>query len=171
MDIDIDVGKKALKVASDNINVRGAWLHVLGDLIQSVGVMIGGAVIWVKPEWQIVDLICTLLFSALVLFTTVRMLRDILEILMESTPREIDVKSLEKGLIDIEGVIAIHELHIWAITMGKTLLACHVTIHPDANADVILHKVISYCEQAFNISHVTVQIERKRGILLTNGDL
>ncbi|XP_020252688.1 metal tolerance protein 1-like [Asparagus officinalis] len=144
-----------------NINVHSAYLHVLGDSIQSIGVMIGGAIIWYKPEWKILDLICTLLFSVIVLVTTINMLRNILEVLMESTPREIDATRLEKGLCEMEGVVAIHELHIWAITVGKVLLACHVTITPEADADLVLDKVIGYINREYNISHVTIQIERQ----------
>ncbi|CAJ1950557.1 unnamed protein product [Sphenostylis stenocarpa] len=143
-----------------NINVQGAYLHVLGDSIQSIGVMIGGAVIWYKPEWQIVDLICTLIFSVIVLGTTINMLRNILEVLMESTPREIDATKLERGLLDMEDVVAVHELHIWAITVGKVLLACHVKIRREADADMVLDKVIDYIKRVYNISHVTIQIER-----------
>ncbi|KAL6543964.1 Metal tolerance protein 1 [Orobanche gracilis] len=143
-----------------NINVEGAYLHVLGDSIQSVGVMIGGAIIWYKPEWKIIDLICTLIFSVIVLGTTIRMLRNILEVLMESTPREIDATMLERGLCEMEEVYAIHELHIWAITVGKVLLACHVTVKPEADADMVLDKVIDYIKREYNISHVTIQIER-----------
>ncbi|KAG1371563.1 metal tolerance protein 1 [Cocos nucifera] len=143
-----------------NINVHSAYLHVLGDSIQSIGVMIGGAIIWYKPEWKIIDLACTLIFSVVVLLTTIKMLRNILEVLMESTPREIDATRLEKGLCEMDGVVAIHELHIWAITMGKVLLACHVTITPEADADRILHEVIGYIRSEYNISHVTIQIER-----------
>ena len=84
--------------------------------IQSVGVMIGGAIIWFKPEWRIVDLVCTLFFSVIVLGTTINMLRNILEVLMESTPREIDATKLESGLLEMHEVIAIHELHIWTWT-------------------------------------------------------
>ncbi|KAK3025178.1 hypothetical protein RJ639_043064 [Escallonia herrerae] len=144
-----------------NINVQGAYLHVLGDSIQSVGVMVGGALIWYKPEWKIIDLICTLIFSVIVLGTTVKMLRNILEVLMESTPREIDATRLEKGLCEIDEVVAIHELHIWAITVGKVLLACHVKIKPDADADMVLDKVVDYIKREYNISHVTIQIERE----------
>ncbi|CAM8990431.1 unnamed protein product [Rhodiola kirilowii] len=143
-----------------NINVQGAYLHVLGDFFQSIGVMIGGAIIWFKPEWKIVDLICTLLFSIIVLATTIRMLRNILEVLMESTPREIDATRLEKELCEMEEIVTIHELHIWAITIGKVLLACHVIIKPDADADMVLEKVIEYIRRVYNISHVTIQIER-----------
>ncbi|XP_014521632.1 metal tolerance protein 1 [Vigna radiata var. radiata] len=151
---------KAKKKKQWNINVQGAYLHVLGDSIQSIGVMIGGAVIWYKPEWQIVDLICTLIFSVIVLVTTINMLRNILEVLMESTPREIDATKLERGLLDMEDVVAVHELHIWAITVGKVLLACHVKIRREADADVVLDKVIDYIKRVYNISHVTIQIER-----------
>lgn len=143
-----------------NINVQGAYLHVLGDSIQSVGVMIGGGIIWYKPEWKIVDLICTLVFSVVVLWTTIKMLRDILEVLMESTPREIDATKLKTGLLEMEEVVAVHELHIWAITVGKILLACHVKVTPQADADLVLDKVIEYIRKEYNISHVTIQIER-----------
>jgi zinc transporter 2 len=144
-----------------NINVQGAYLHVLGDSIQSVGVMIGGAIIWYKPEWKIIDVICTLVFSVVVLVTTIRMLRNILEVLMESTPREIDATKLEKGLCEMDEVVAIHELHIWAVTVGKVLLACHVIVKPEADADMVLDKVIDYIRREYNISHVTIQIERQ----------
>lgn len=144
-----------------NINVQGAYLHVLGDSIQSIGVMIGGAIIWIKPEWKIVDLICTLIFSVIVLGTTIKMLRSILEVLMESTPREIDATMLEKGLCEMDEVVAVHELHIWAITVGKVLLACHVKVRPEANADMVLDNVISYIKREYNIYHVTIQIERE----------
>jgi zinc transporter 2 len=151
---------KDKKEEKKNINVQGAYLHVLGDSIQSIGVMIGGAVIWYKPEWKIIDLICTLIFSIIVLGTTINMLRNILEVLMESTPREIDATKIETGLCEMDEVLAIHELHIWAITVGKVLLACHVKIRPEANAEMVLDKVIDYIRHEYNISHVTVQIER-----------
>ncbi|KAI3833982.1 hypothetical protein MKW98_021782 [Papaver atlanticum] len=100
-DSTIIVGKENKK---RNINILGSYLHVLGDSIQ---------------KWNKIDLICTLIFSIIVLGTTIRMLRNIMEVLMESTPREIDVTMLAKDLCEIEEAIAIHELHIWAITVGK----------------------------------------------------
>ncbi|KAG5551638.1 hypothetical protein RHGRI_009905 [Rhododendron griersonianum] len=143
-----------------NINVQGAYLHVLGDSIQSVGVMIGGGLIWYNPNWKIIDTICTLIFSVIVLGTTIKMIRNILDVLMESTPREVDATKLGKGLCEMDEVVAVHELHIWAITVGKILLACHVKINPEADADMVLDKVIDYIRREYNISHVTIQIER-----------
>ncbi|XP_072959398.1 metal tolerance protein 1-like [Typha angustifolia] len=157
---DISTANSAKK-KKRNINVHSAYLHVLGDSIQSIGVMIGGAIIWYKPEWKIIDLICTLIFSVVVLVTTIKMLRSILEVLMESTPREIDATRLEKGLCEMDGVVAVHELHIWAITVGKVLLACHVTVTPEADADLVLDKVVGYIRREYNISHITIQIERQ----------
>ncbi|KAG5566112.1 hypothetical protein RHGRI_001898 [Rhododendron griersonianum] len=154
-----DLPKKKEK-KKRNINVQGAYLHVLGDSIQSFGVMIGGAMIWHEPKWKIIDVICTLFFSAIVLGTTIKMLRNILEVLMESTPREIDATKLEKGLSEMHEVVAVHELHIWAITVGKILLSCHVKIKPEADADMVLDKVTDYIRKQYNISHLTIQIER-----------
>ncbi|KAL8136236.1 hypothetical protein AgCh_010729 [Apium graveolens] len=89
------------------------------------------------------------------------MLGNIWEVLMENTSREIDAIRLEKGLCEIDEVVAIHELHIWAITVGKVLLACHVKVKPEADADMILDKVVDYIKKKYNISHVTIQIERE----------
>ncbi|XP_042454826.1 metal tolerance protein 1-like [Zingiber officinale] len=155
------VSSKHVKGKTRNINVHSAYLHVLGDSIQSVGVMIGGAIIWWKPEWKLIDMVCTLFFSVIVLITTIKMLRDILEVLMESTPRQINATKLEEGLCQLDGVVAIHELHIWAITVGKVLLACHVMIAPEADAELILDMVIGFINREYNISHVTIQIERQ----------
>ncbi|KAF9601924.1 hypothetical protein IFM89_023988 [Coptis chinensis] len=72
---------------------------------------------------------------------------------MESTPNEIDVTRIEKGLCEMHEVMAIHELHIWAIIVGKILLACHVKIKPDADADVVLDKMVDYLNREYNISN------------------
>ncbi|KAG0613824.1 hypothetical protein M758_6G131900 [Ceratodon purpureus] len=142
-----------------NLNLEGAYLHVLGDALQSVGIIIGGAAIWYNPEWKIIDVICTLMFSMLVLSTTIQMLKDILHILMESTPREINAQAVKVGLEELPGVIAIHELHIWALTMGKTLLTCHIQATPRADHDEVLKIVVDYLETRFKITHATIQIE------------
>ncbi|WZZ51726.1 hypothetical protein YC2023_051833 [Brassica napus] len=91
---------------------------------------------------------------------TPKMLRSILDVLMESTPREIDAKQLEKGLMEIEEVVSVHELHIWAITVGKVLFSCHVKIKQEANDAMVLNKVTDYIWREYSISHVTIQIER-----------
>ncbi|XP_052187098.1 metal tolerance protein A1 isoform X2 [Diospyros lotus] len=144
-----------------NINLQGAYLHVMADMIQSVGVMLAGLIIWAKPKWFAVDLVCTLIFSIFALGSTAPMLRDILCILMERTPSDVDVSSLEIGLKCIKGVHDVHDLHVWAITVGKTVLSCHVIVEPGINPNELLLKIRDYCERTYSIHHVTVQIEQK----------
>ncbi|KAL8531131.1 hypothetical protein ACS0TY_007954 [Phlomoides rotata] len=142
-----------------NINIQGAYLHLVTDLIQSVGVMVAGSIIWLKPEWLMVDLGCTLIFSIAALITTLPMLKNIFHVLMERAPNDIDTAHLENGLKLIAGVRDVHDLHVWAITLGKHVLSCHVVIGPEVGHDEILHDVREYCEKTFGIHHVTVQIE------------
>lgn len=142
-----------------NINLQGAYLHVMADLIQSVGVMIAGAVIWAKPDWLVVDLICTLIFCVISLGTTVPTLSNIYSILMERTPSEINITKLESDLKGMKGVEDIRDLHIWAITVGKNVLSCHVVAEPGIGSTDLLNRIRHYCEKAHKIHHVTVQIE------------
>lgn len=143
-----------------NINIQGAYLHLVTDLIQSVGVMVAGSIIWWKPGWLVVDLGCTLIFSVVALSTTLPMLKNIFYVLMERAPSDIDTAALETGLKLIEGVRDVHDLHIWAISLGKSVLSCHVVVGPEVGADEILHDVREYCEKTFRVHHVTVQIEQ-----------
>lgn len=83
------------------------------------GVLIASIVIMVKPSWTIVDPICTVLFSILVMFTTYRLVWDSLGILMEGTPTHIDPEEIESGLLEIPGVVLVHDLHVWNLTAGK----------------------------------------------------
>ncbi|PON85129.1 Cation efflux protein [Trema orientale] len=142
-----------------NINIQGAYLHVMVDMIQSVGVMLAGAIIWAKPDWIIVDLMCTFIFSVLSLSTTISMLKNIYGILMERTPSEIDISGLEKDLKSIKGVQDIHDLHVWALTVGKVVLSCHVIAEPAVNSSLLIHKIRDYCERTYKIHHITIQIE------------
>ncbi|KAK2382278.1 cation efflux superfamily protein [Trifolium repens] len=150
-------GKRNMNVL--NINIQGAYLHVMTDMIQSIGVMIAGGVIWAKPEWFMVDLLCTLIFSVLSLSTTLPMLRNIFGILMERTPSEINIIQLENGLRSIKGVQEVHDLHVWAITVGKLFLSCHVVAEPGISSIHLLDKIKHYCEDTYQIQHVTIQIE------------
>ncbi|KAF3554281.1 hypothetical protein F2Q69_00011788 [Brassica cretica] len=93
----------------------------MADMIQSLGVLIGGGIIWVKPKWVLVDLICTLVFSSFPLAATLPMLKNIFWILMERAPREMDIEKVERGLKCIKGVKIVHGLHVWEITVEGEL--------------------------------------------------
>ncbi|CAH8282438.1 unnamed protein product [Eruca vesicaria subsp. sativa] len=142
-----------------NINIQGAYLHAMADMIQSLGVMIGGGIIWVKPKWVLVDLICTLVFSSFALAATIPMLKNIFGILMERAPRDVDIEKLERGLRRINGVKVVHDLHVWEITVGRIVLSCHVLPEPGASSLEIITNVRNFCRKTCGIHHVTVQVE------------
>ncbi|KAL1196681.1 Metal tolerance protein B [Cardamine amara subsp. amara] len=142
-----------------NINIQGAYLHAVADMIQSLGVMIGGGIIWVKPKWVLVDLICTLVFSGFALAATLPMLKNIFGILMERVPRDIDIEKLEKGLRRIDGVKIVYDLHVWEITVGRIVLSCHILPEAGASPREIVSCVRNFCRKSCGIYHVTVQVE------------
>ncbi|KAL9228699.1 hypothetical protein vseg_004251 [Gypsophila vaccaria] len=147
------------KTSVTNMNLQGAYLHVLTDMIQSIGVMITGAMIWVKPNWVVIDLLCTSVFSVIALFSTLSMLSNVIGTLMERTPREIDVVGLRHGLRNLKGVFEVHDLHVWSITPGKTVMSCHVMLEVGVDSKETLHSIRQLCERSYHIHHVTVQIE------------
>ncbi|KAF8102716.1 hypothetical protein N665_0196s0011 [Sinapis alba] len=131
----------------------------MADMIQSLGVMIGGGIIWVKPKWVLVDLICTLVFSAFALAATLPMLKNIFGILMERAPRGMDLEKLERVLKRINGVKIVHDLHVWEITVGRIVLSCHVLSEPGASSKEIVSDVRNFCRKICGIYHVRVQTE------------
>ncbi|KAI1723058.1 cation efflux family domain-containing protein [Ditylenchus destructor] len=146
-------------VVSTNINVRAAFIHVIGDLIQSVGVLIAALIILWNEEWSIVDPICTLLFSVIVVSTTVYVVRDALVVLLEGRPSNIDFRVVFDSLENIEGVRKVHDLRIWALTMDKVAISVHLEIAPDAQAQIILKNTTLMLREKFNVHESTVQIE------------
>jgi len=143
-----------------NINVRAALVHALGDALQSLGVMIAAALIWWKPSFAIADPICTVLFSIIVLFTTIRIMREAVLVLMEATPDAIDATTVANELRNIPGVLRIHDLHIWSLSIGHPALSVHITIDPIRidNADA-LQAAQELLSRKYRITHTTIQIE------------
>ncbi|CAO3565493.1 unnamed protein product [Mortierella alpina] len=152
-----------------NINVKAATLHVIGDLISSVGVLLASLIIMFKPSWTIVDPICTILFSILVMFTTYRLVLDSLGILMEGTPTHIDPEEIQASLLEIPGVDVVHDLHVWNLTAGKPSMAVHLQLAPVypvtkqdlsmADYDRILTEAQNVVCGRFQIHHSTIQLE------------
>jgi cation diffusion facilitator family transporter len=109
--------------AAVDVNMRGAYLHVLADLLQSIGVAFAGALIWWNPALRWVDPACTFLFSAAVLATTAALLRDISDVIMERTPRGVNAQAVAAGLLGLPGVLSVHDLHVWAVRSLATDIA------------------------------------------------
>ncbi|XP_071993192.1 proton-coupled zinc antiporter SLC30A2 isoform X1 [Engystomops pustulosus] len=142
-----------------NPSVRAAFIHVIGDLLQSIGVLVAAFVIYFKPEYKIIDPICTFLFSVLVLGTTLTILRDVLLVLMEGTPKGVDFNMVKDTLLSIKGVKALHSLHIWALTVSQPVLSVHIAINEDANSQMVLKEASSELQSKFHFHTTTIQIE------------
>ncbi|XP_048513851.1 zinc transporter 2-like [Athalia rosae] len=143
-----------------NINVRAAVIHVVGDLIQSIGVFVAAIVIKNYPSAKLADPICTCVFSLIVLFTTVPVLRDSINVLMEGFPHHFEYTDILKAFCNIEGVQTAHNLHIWSLTLDKYALAVHLAINNTADSDVVLKSALKYIRRELEIEIATVQVER-----------
>lgn len=142
-----------------NINVRAAFIHVVGDFIQSMGVFIAALVIYFKPTWNIVDPICTFLFSILVVLTTVAIIKDVMNVLMEGMPKGFDYSQVESTFMQIDGVVKVHNLRIWALSLDKTALSAHLAIKPGTSPQDILRTATRNIHETYNFFEMTLQIE------------
>ncbi|EFN51913.1 hypothetical protein CHLNCDRAFT_37115 [Chlorella variabilis] len=143
-----------------NMNMRGAIIHVIGDFVQSIGVAVAGALIWLHqddPRWYIADPICTFMFAGLVLWTTRAILRDIGDVLMERVPRGLCIKTIHDDLSRVRGVESVSDLHVWSLTPGIPLLCAHVNLSSEADPTEVLHALTSHC-RSLGIEHSTIQL-------------
>ncbi|XP_049533229.1 zinc transporter 2 [Anopheles darlingi] len=143
----------------ENINVRAAFIHVLSDFVQSLGVFIAALVIYFKPEWNIIDPICTFLFSVLVLGTTIAIMKDAIVVLMEGTPKYLDYTEVMQTFLQIEGVVRVHNLRIWALSINKIALAAHLAVEPNTNTELVLRQATQTVHAKYRFFETTLQIE------------
>ncbi len=147
--------------ADDNPVIRAAYIHILGDMIQSAGVLIAALIIYffqdTHPGVRIVDPICTFCFAIIVLCTTFPVSRDCFYVLLESTPRDLDIESLYSDLSSIEGVISVHDIHLWNISIGRPSIALHIICE---NQKDTLKTATQTCKN-YGIKHCTIQTESK----------
>ncbi|XP_077446675.1 proton-coupled zinc antiporter SLC30A2 [Stigmatopora argus] len=150
-----------VRVQQANASVRAAFVHVVGDLLQSVSVLVSAIIIFFKPEYKMADPICTFLFSILVLCTTFTIMRDILIVLMEGTPAGVRYGEVRDGLLAVKGVTAVHNLHIWALTVNQAVLSAHVAIDESIDAQTVLREMTQACYSSYNFHSITIQMERQ----------
>ncbi|WP_426737557.1 cation diffusion facilitator family transporter [Plantibacter sp. 2H11-2] len=147
--------------AKESINLKGASLEVLGDLLGSVGVILAAIVIF-TTGWTYADPIIGVAIGLFILPRTWNLTRQALRILMESAPTHIDMASLERDVLAVPGVVALHDLHVWTITSGMDSATGHITVSADFQYDVVLEQVLSVLKRGHGIDHVTVQCEPER---------
>ncbi|WP_282138188.1 cation diffusion facilitator family transporter [Rossellomorea aquimaris] len=141
-----------------NLNVRSAFLHVLGDMLGSVGAIAAGLLIYFF-NWNLADPIASVMVAILIVISGWRVTKDSIHILMEGSPKGIDMEDVKNSLAAAPGVIEVHDLHVWCITSGFTALSCHVVVGNEVNRDTILLRLSAYLEEEFGIHHSTIQVE------------
>jgi zinc transporter 2 len=148
------------KHEAKNLNLRAAFIHAMGDLVQSIGVLIAAVVIKLNPDYIIADPICTFIFSILVLFTTLAILRDAMGILMEAKPDGYEYDRILGALQALNGVKAVHSLHVWSLSAEKVALSVHLAIDESVSQDDVLNMATNILKQKFHLYHTTIQVEK-----------
>jgi cobalt-zinc-cadmium efflux system protein len=145
------------------INVRAAFLHVLSDAVASVGVVGTAVLMWARPSLWWIDPVLSLAIALLILWGAINLVVEITHILMESVPGHLDVAAVSRTMEAAggEGVVAVHDLHIWTISSGMYALSAHLVVSPDclARCDGILAGVKQRLRAEYGIDHTTLQIE------------
>ena len=148
-------------VARD-VNLRSAFLHMAGDTLSTAAVIAGGVgILYTGQNW--IDPVLSLLIAALILWTSFDIVRETLNILLEGTPRGVALNDIRNGMEAVEGVINVHDLHVWSLGSHSHALACHVTIAdiPPSESACILVKLKHVLRNHFQISHTTIQFEHR----------
>jgi len=150
-----------------SLNLRGAYLHVLSDLLGSIGAVIAAVAI-VLTGWAAADAVAGGLIAGLILFSSWALVREAVDVLMEAVPAHVDVDALRRALEGVPGTEEVHDLHVWSLTTGRYALSAHAVVPTCAPGDGdghgddrILAAMAEVCARDFHIEHVTIQIEHE----------
>ena len=143
----------------DNLNIRGALLHVVGDLLASVAAIVAATVIILMPAWTVADPILSVVASGLILRGAISLVRKSWHVLMEATPEGVNTAEIAEVLEALEGVTDIHHLHAWSLVPGTTLITLHAQLATGHTSDEVLARIKQTLAERFHIDHSTIQIE------------
>jgi len=144
-----------------SLNLRAAFLHVVADLLGSLGTVAAALAIMVTG-WSPADAVAACLIALLVLVSAWRLVRESLDVLMEAVPAHIDLERLRSEMEEVPGTRRVHDLHVWTLTTGRYALSAHAVIDAAANGDAILERMRGLLAQRFAVQHVTIQLECER---------
>jgi cobalt-zinc-cadmium efflux system protein len=155
-----NLGALAFLHRGESMTVRGAFLHVLGDALSSLGVIVG-AVLMYATGWLVIDPLISVAISLIIVFGAFRLVRDALDVLLEAVPSHVDLDAVRQLMAKTPGVSAIHDLHVWTISSGIYALSAHLVVADPmvCNNDAILSAVKHELLDRFGIDHTTIQIE------------
>lgn len=157
--VNIVVFKVLHSASGSNINVRSAMLHVLGDLLGSVGAIAAALIIW---QWGIlwVDPLLSIFVSILILRSAYRVIKDSSHILLEGKPQELDTEQIRSDLMELSGVVDVHHMHLWSISEQEPLMTFHALIEDDFLGDDMIDVMLEMLRVKHGLTHATIQIER-----------
>jgi len=141
-----------------SLNMRGAFLHILGDALGSIGATAAGIIIWLWG-WTLADPLFSVVTTTLILYSAWRLIRDAHNVLLEATPAHIDINAVRETIRRVDGVHDMHDLHIWTITPGKEALSAHVVLRDGACYKTTLETLQDRLRYEFGIVHATIQLE------------
>lgn len=141
-----------------SLNLRGAYLHVVSDLLGSIGAL-GAAIVIVASGWMLADAIASIAISGLILRGAWALVGEAVDVLMEGVPAHVDLGSLQAALERVAGIAEVHDLHVWTLTTGRYALSAHAVVAENASHDVALDALTDVCRSRFEIDHVTIQLE------------
>ncbi len=148
--------------AEKSLNVRGAYLEVLGDALGSVAV-IASAVVILTTGWAQADPVASLVIAALVVPRAISLLRDVGEVLLENSPRDVDLDQVRDHILGVQGVVDVHDLHVWTITSGMPVMSAHVVVDESVvdmdDAHHVLDHLCTCLSHHFDVAHSTFQLE------------
>jgi cobalt-zinc-cadmium efflux system protein len=143
-----------------DLNLRSAFVHLMGDVLSTVGAVIAGVIIYfTNANW--LDPFVSVLIGFLILYNAWGILRDAIDILLEATPRDVDVHAMVKDIAQVDGVLGVHDIHVWSLTQSLRTMSAHILtddLHISAGAD-IQHKINDMLNHRYNIAHATLQLE------------
>ena len=143
---------------SESLNVRGAWLHVLTDMLGSVQALLAGALIW-WFGWNWADPLASVLIGFLVIFSSWNLLEESVGVLMQRAPAHIDVDALREAILGIEDVLGVCDLHVWTVTSGMETMSAHVIVRDVRDGRHLLSAIRERVHERFGIDHITIQLE------------
>lgn len=144
--------------AQTSLNLRGAYLEVLGDLLGSIAVLVAGVVI-LTTGWDPIDPIASVVIAGLILPRTWSLLREAVDILLQATPKGVDLEEVRQHVLRADGVLDAHDLHAWTLTSGMHVVSAHVVIAADAEPARVLEELSACLADDFDFEHSTIQLE------------
>lgn len=147
-----------LRGGDENLNVRAALLHVFGDLLGSAAALASGAVIW-WTGWTPIDSILSIFIGLLILISSVRLLKKVLHVLMEGVPPHVDLDEIAHAMVKVDGVQAVHDLHVWSLASSEYALSAHVRITDMHRWPIALDLIRNLLAARFALTHTTLQPE------------